>query len=446
MKTKIRSIAVAVGVAALLALLHPVSALDYGGLGVRPANPDASVPNSASWFIYSLKTGEVKNDAVVVQNNTATPETLDVYAADSTPSSDGGFALKQEAESMTGVGSWVRFYPDNPPAPSVIGADGISGLCGFGVTPAAATKTTLTKAQSDALTTWCQGTAVVELTLGSMESKTIPFVITIPTTADVGEHSGGVVIQKKSAQDTTQQGSAVILTTRVGARIYETVPGSILRSLQLGAFSVVQNPKLPEMTVTVRVKNSGNVSVDHTTTVEITDTLLHRGDKKLVRDIQALPGEELVTNFAAPLPKIGRYTYRAVVTYNDGTTTKTLTSAMVTKWFIPWLELGIGAGVAVVLVVALVVVLRIRRKKYSGAGWVAYRVPADTNVMTLAEKSGIEWKMLARVNKLKAPYAVSKGSSLQVPSTSSLLVVKKHPTQKKKSVVATKKKTAPSAR
>ncbi len=443
MNIKARVVATIFTVAVAVLLARQSSAMDYGGIGVRPANPDPAVPNSTSWFLYSLKPGEAKNDAVEVENNSAAAEDLVVYAADSTPSSDGGFALKQQSEQMVGVGSWVRFYPDAPPAPSTIGADGITVLCGIAPASADVPKSAaLTKAQSDALATWCQGKTLVELSLKSMDSKNVPIVVSIPATADVGEHSGGIVIQKKAVQDQTQQGSAVILTTRVGARIYETVPGTILRSLQLEQFTIARNQKLPELTITVGIRNGGNVSVDHTTTVEVTDTLLHRHDKKFVRDIQALPGQELVTNFATPLPKFGRYTYHAVVTYNDGDLVKTLSSAVITKWFIPWVEVGTGGGILVILIAGLIVLVRMRRKKYSGNGWVPYVLDADTSIMVLAERSGVEWNTLARVNKLKAPYAVTKGQTVMVPPGSSLLQ-KKTVVVKKKTPIAKPKKRTP---
>ena len=78
--------------------------------------------------------------------------------------------------------------------------------------------------------------------MGAGERRDLLFVIYIPETVEVGEHTGGIFIQKKSKDEAEQgNGSKVMLTTRVGVRIYETVPGEIFRKLSFSDFQIAKN-------------------------------------------------------------------------------------------------------------------------------------------------------------------------------------------------------------
>ena len=71
-----------------------------------------------------------------------------MYAADSTPSTDGAVACEQFVEEKNDVGAWITL-------------------------------------------------AKTEVTLAPATNEIIPFTITIPSTAGVGEHSGCVFVQEK---------------------------------------------------------------------------------------------------------------------------------------------------------------------------------------------------------------------------------------------------------
>ncbi|MBI3573369.1 MAG: LysM peptidoglycan-binding domain-containing protein [Candidatus Kerfeldbacteria bacterium] len=393
-----------------LVVAWPVQAAEYGGIGGRPVNSDPGIANSSSWFIYQLKPGESKQDAAEIQNNSAAAVDVLVYAADSIPSSDGGFALKQKVDTMTGVGSWVRFYPDPPPVPDSAPDKTVAGLC----SPSADLKQLkLTLDQQAKLADWCPGTTLVELHLASLQRQLIPFVITIPDHVDVGEHSGGIVIQKKNPEAEPGSQSAVILTTRVGVRIYETVPGEIIRRLALTRFTVTKNPKLPEYTASVGIRNTGNVSIENISTITVTDAW-HKHNTAYTRTMQALPGQELVINSAWPQPLFGHYRFQATVTYDDSGQ-KTLTTPAVELWIIPWRDLGFGVGALVIVIVGLVAWRLIYRRRSSGRGWVAYTVRPGEDLTTMAGWTGVSWQRLARVNTIRPPYVIKAGRKLRIP-------------------------------
>lgn len=123
-------------------------AIEYGGFGGRPAFPRADNPRTESIFVHTLEPGAVQKEGVTVINNSTETKTVFVYAADSTPSTGGAFACKQFAEEQTDVGSWIKLEKN-------------------------------------------------EIKLAAGSTQMIPFTITIPNNASVGEHNGCILIQEK---------------------------------------------------------------------------------------------------------------------------------------------------------------------------------------------------------------------------------------------------------
>src|SRR3989344_6141601 len=161
----------------------PAFALSSGGVGVYPAHPDPNIKYSESWFIYNLDLGESQDDDLILFNTTNEPQTIKLYAVDSVPSNQGNFALEAEAASKEGIGAWIKL--------------------------------------SQTLVTLQPG-----------ENQEIPFTITIPPDADVGEHSGGIILQKAQAGEALAASGASIVS-RIGIRVYETVPGEIIKAIEL---------------------------------------------------------------------------------------------------------------------------------------------------------------------------------------------------------------------
>lgn len=398
-------------VAAWLFVAGAAQAAEYGGIGGRPTQSDPDVPNSASWFIYSLPIGGIKEDAVEIQNNGAEVQDVIVYAADSTPSSDGGFALKQQVEPMTGIGAWITFYPDALPEKVVLGSGGIIELCRFQPPPFPAPE--LPKL-SDELVRWCEGKKTVEVRLDSLTKATVPFIVRIPDQVDVGEHAGAVMIQKKATERQAGEGSAINLTTRVGVRVYETVPGDIVRQLAISKFTVTRHPTRPEYTLVLGLQNTGNVSLENVSAIQVADVFFKRRDQKIERTMQALPGQELVINTDWPRPVFGRYQFTASVSYKDGDQTRRFEATPIVIWIVPWREVVIGLGIVLLgLLVWLGWWIR-NQRRHKGYSWVKVVVKPGDTVASLAETAGVSWKKIARMNKLKAPYHLTPGQPLQL--------------------------------
>ena len=208
-----------------------VQAVTTDTIGVLPAYPDPNVQYSDSWLIYKLNLGEVKEDGVQIINNKDETVVVKVYAVDATTTSDGAFALLPEDAAVTDVGGWVRL-------------------------------------------------AAGEIEIPAKSKKLVPFQISIPKNADVGDHMGGIVIQEVQADDQLQ-GTGVKIITRVGVRIYETVPGEVSKTYELTRFDWRMAPSGQKNFVKdlldlnkktafyIGIKNEGNVKLTPLATITL---------------------------------------------------------------------------------------------------------------------------------------------------------------------------------
>lgn len=436
-------------------------AIEYGALGGRPANPDPAVPNSGSWFIYNLNAGEKKEDAILVSNMFDEEFEVLVYAADTLRSSSGGFALRQFSEPKEKTGLWVRFYPDA--APQVFEdifekkKKSILAFCQMsradlgrevfsGIQKDLQIKKKLQE-NPDALVSeedfasfesWCRGTDHIRRVFAAKEKIEIPFVFSVPEKVDVGEHTGGILIQKVAAEDGgTANGSAVKLTMRVGVRIYETVPGEVVKKISLDSFGVNKNfkefdfsdwfgdlKKPREYLVETRISNDGNVSIEHNNNLRIKDLWFNRRTEEVERKFQVLSRDKFAANYAWKKPFFGKYSFQAEVKYASNDGEQVLTSDPVTLWIIPWREMAIGIFLLAALLAAYYIWKIRYKKKYGGIGWVEYEIGKNDTLASLAQKCGADWKILAKTNKIKAPFILGEGQVIRVPSLDGLATKK----------------------
>lgn len=415
-----------------------VAAIEYGQLGGKPTYYDPAVADSQSWFIYNLEPGKSKEDSLTVMNLSEESWTALVYAADSIKSSGGGFALRQLTEPKEAVGSWVRFYPDSKPdfsAKIFEDKKTIDEVCRVSKEDLK-DNYQLEEEEVTRLEEWCQGKDLVEVEMESGEKKDLLFVITIPQDADVGEHTGGIFIQKKVVEENPQaDGSKVMLTTRVGVRIYETVPGEIIKKLDFSNFSIAKNfsefylpwdkekkSKFGEYLINSSIKNNGNVSTDFSEKILIFNRLTRKTEVVEGRDFQVLRGDDFVSSLAWKGPRLGYYNFQKEYRYkNSAGEEQIIQSDSINKWFIPWRELSFFGFFSILVGIIFRVWKTYRRKLYGGEGWVDYAVQSGETVQTLSVKFKINWKALVKINKLKAPYFLEGGEIIKVPKVEGLV-------------------------
>src|SRR3989338_7920573 len=358
----------------LLFLILPpaVFALSSAGIGGYPANPDPAIQYSESWFIYNLDLGESKDDALLLFNSGEETKTVKLYPVDSIPSNQGNFALEAQDAPRDGIGAWIKL--------------------------------------AETLVTLEQG-----------ESREIPFVITIPKDADVGEHSGGIIIQKPAPGQTEGEAAASVVT-RVGIRVYQTVPGEIIKEIEISDFRLEltkpQDQK-PYYDIVLTAKNKGNVSLSPKVSLEISgwgkidyqdiEDISVKKFKQFIggqaefpvrfftgqtqtKDWQLLRDQKVTTRWSFVKPQFGKFSFQVKLNYESSDGPKTITSKKITVWVAPWLELAI-IGLIVVLIVSLVIG---KKMFFGGRNWKPYQVKDGENLLQVAHRAGVSLKRLAK--------------------------------------------------
>jgi hypothetical protein len=352
-------------VVAILLFVSPVLA---GGVGGYPVTPLDS--NNTGWFVYKLKPGETYNDVIAVKNSTEQSWIVDMYPADTTTSSGGGFALRQKSEKMEKMGTWIKLSTN-------------------------------------------------QVTLGPDEVKNVPFTITIPENAEVGETAGGIMFEKRDPKtggdDVIKKEGGVKLSLRTGVRVYNTVPGEIVEKLVIEDFKVKPNDGNKKITyfLQTKVKNTGNISTHAKFHYEITDVFSGKQVEKTDSKFLVNRNSTFENNFEwVNAPLFGKFSVKVQVKseLRDGTE-KAIGEKEATFWVIPTKEIAIAVGVLLLLIAFLVW----RKIKYSGRGWIEYEIQKDDSLVSIATAHNVNWKLLAKTNKIEAPYFISPGSKIRVP-------------------------------
>lgn len=361
----------------LLFLLFPFSAwaLAVGGLGILPANPDPSNPLTKSWFIYTMERGEEKEDAVNIFNNTDDEVVVKVYPVDATTTADGNFTLVDEYATQTGIGAWVELF-------------------------------------------------VKEVGLKPQEVKKIPLIIKVPDNADVGDHMGGIIIQEISRGSgvTPKEGMAMNIITRIGVRIYLTVPGERIEKLDIidyGYLFISRAKNFWEKFLNLNyvtdfiltLKNEGNVRIEPVININIKNIFGKTVEELNGQIGMVFPKKDSTLHLKWEKPLFfGRYTAAMSVKY--GTDKETEVKKIV-LWAVPYKLITILAGLVVVIVLIRLIILyfiEVKKEKMP-----IYIITKKETIQELAEKFKVNWAKLARINKLKKPYELKKGQKLFIP-------------------------------
>lgn len=341
-----------------------VSAIEYGGIGGRPAYPREDNPRSESIFIHEVYENEVISEGIKVINNTKETKVLMIYATDETPSTDGGFACEQLSEVVDEVGKWIKLEKE-------------------------------------------------EVTLKPSSFEIVPFNISVPQFVDVGEHNGCIVIQEKL--DKSDQ-AGLKLSFRTGIRVALTVPGDIVRLLEIIDFNV--NEKNSDtFTITTSIKNSGNISLDS----DIQVLVINVFSKETTRyggEYSVLRNNPLVLNFDYQKPFWGgKFTAKTIVKFDDGNGEKFIESKTIDFISLPQKKalIYISALIAIIITPSiLLIALRIKNKRKIKF-WRNYVVKEGDTLNKIIKRYKLNWKEVIKVNKIKPPYELTNSQVIKIP-------------------------------
>lgn len=384
-----------------LFLVLPAQAVQYRGVGGRPAYPRADNPRTDSIFVHILEAGDQQKDGIRVINNDQETKTLLVYPADSTPSSSGGFACKQLLDTQTGVGSWIELEK-------------------------------------------------TEVTLEPGTNEVIDFTITVPENVDVGENNGCILVQEKDDEEVDEDRPAGMhLSFRTGLRVAITVPGELRRELSLAGLTVERRANQPGFLYRAKIENKGNVSTDADIQL-VTKNLFGKTIQEHGGEYTILRGDVSELNFEMERPFWGGwYKVTQSVEYDPnpdaeiGTESgerETLTDEPVMYFSMPHRNALLIELAVVLVIVSLIVIVFIvkKRKSWIRKTWIAYEAKEGDDINSLAQKFDVSWKVLAQANRLSAPYTIHPGQDLIVPPGMDMEETEKE--EKKESKKTTKPK------
>lgn len=307
----------------LVGIADAVYAIEYGGLGISPNASEASKENplTKAWFIYTLNQGEIRNGKVDIANTSDKAIEARLYSVDAVTTADGAFAPEPEDKEKKGVGVWTSLD-------------------------------------------------VSELSLGPREKKTVDFTINIPNDAEVGDHMGAIIVQSKEVPE-EMRGSGMRIATRVGARMYITIPGEMVEKLTFDKFASEKRDNGFDFSSTF--SNKGNVRMRLKGIIEITDS---SGQAIGVADI---PEREVFPKKNITIPVEwhpgenvagGEFKAKAIVEYGIGrqlVRESTFSIPLSKKPFalasVSSLGVGIGAGIGFVSSVVFAGLFYITRKR-----------------------------------------------------------------------------------
>jgi len=340
----------------------------HAGIGISP-KPTASEP-TRSWFVYTLQSGESREDSVILNNHSDKPITLMVEGLDAINTTSGGFTLVNDVTKNQDLGNWVTLETNT-------------------------------------------------VQLNPEQSKEVKFKITVPEGASVGDHSGAIAVYEKPVGNASSMG----LKIRVGARIYVTVPGKVVRKIQFDKVShTITDGKL---TFQIEAKNQSNINLEPALEIAMTGLRTIRQTDDL--NGQYLSGSPIkfTTVWQHSAPRIGYYRIQAILhTWSaeevlpDGTKNQLPDMKFVYRygfwvggWYIFWLAVLLVLGW---LTYRLVAYWRDRRKFRTKI--TIQIVKKSETVMHISEATGIFPQAIVRFNHLEWPYALNAGDKLMIPT------------------------------
>lgn len=249
-------------------------AISSGGLGIYPNKSEWNLKNGASksWFVYDLNPGEIKNSKVDIKNDSDQSVTLKIYPVDAVTTKDGSFAPQSEDSVKKGVGSWINM-------------------------------------------------STTEISLNPNEVKTVDFVINVPTSAEIGDHMGAIIVQNKKLSG-SEIGTAVQVINRLGARIYITVIGEKIEKLEITNFDkTIENGKV---VFQLNLVNEGNTRITPKGEIEIKDKNGIVVDKIELTQREIFPKDTIVLPTKWEGTVNGNFNVLATVEYNNQKITKEL--------------------------------------------------------------------------------------------------------------------------
>ena len=341
-----------------------VYAVGSDGIAAYPTTADPNNPLPQSSFIYNLKAGESKEDSLTVKNESEQEQSVSVYAVDAVADAAGELVLENETDARDNMGEWINLE-------------------------------------------------TVRLVLKPKEERQVKFEINVPEDA-VGKVFGGIIIQKDPTAKQKNTKSEVVANARIDIRIYETVPEEIICKAGMSGGVASYDKKDGSHVYSVKVKNEGNTPLDSTVRINVKDMLFGKQNQTIEQKILIPRGEEMEVSVPLNRVGIGKFEVSSEIEYRkaDGMQEKIANLDRTSFFafpqeFIPIIVLLLLANI--ILIVIFKLKKRMDKKYYKD-----YRIQSGDNLVNLAERLAVNWKKIAKINKMKPPYQLGGGQIITV--------------------------------
>lgn len=342
--------------------------------------PDAYTGNQ-SWFRFYSSPGSVIKDSIIVKNLGDQTEKIKIYSTDATSNQSGSFNLKADNEEQKGVGLWTKVEK-------------------------------------------------TELTLQPGDVEEVAFEIKIPKDLSPGQYFGGIINEQNSDSKCDQVSnisgyctSNIQIKTRTGNRIYLTIPGEIKHDIKLNSFSYKQ-ARNNTIHFHFSFTNKGNTAFEPRAIINIYDQW-----NKKIATINRNLGKSLPNSTITPIVDwsnpghFGNLTAKAEIYYeedNQGKFDLLHGSALkdradLSLLIIPF-HLIYVLGTLIIALGLGTISIRIYLKKIHQS-CEKYEVQEGDNLIDLAKKFKTNWRLIAFLNKIKAPYIIEAKQRLRIPNS-----------------------------
>lgn len=377
----------------LITLLTPSVFAALGGMGISPSgnSPDGE---ARSIFTYYLDPGEHINDEIAVANYADVSQSVILSAVDATMTDTGGFALKSLDDPQTNVGTWIKLEKN-------------------------------------------------KVTVKPGKEEKIKFTIDIPENLAPGDYSGGFLLSNdfdsyEQEQAAATGGAGVVSLIQMGIRIYISVSGERIFKFTSGADGNEAFTRTIDANgsniFAYSYKNDGNINMDVSSNIELKNVFLK------LDTIQTNLGTLLPGTAAAPkiqwadMPKIGFIRVKSTLNYQPSAAVGEVSDEDLKKYSgsethsVSFFILPIKELLATIAIFILsFIILFIKHIKFAKliASCKESIVKKDDSLIAFASHNKIDWKLLAKINKIKSPYIITKGEKILIPSIQSVQSVPK---------------------
>ncbi len=325
-------------------------------------------------FNIEAEPGSKQSASVIIKNIGNKAVRLNLYGADATQSAQGTFALTTNTTEQRHIGTWITF--EKP-----------------------------------------------EITVPAGEEITVPFILQIPDSTTPGSYAGGIAVENMNGfnGETTKETPSVSISSRFIVRIYVSIPGEKIHQYKWKDFSYSYSNENNHAKFTFDISNTGNtiILVDPKVELDGFPSLKQPIIELPTATIQPGTQSQKIDLRLTEKPPAGFYLATGTLTFSelDIVNNKKINSKTESRQFMinltPWYFIAI----IIIVILALILtplILYFRYKTYYKK-CVSYTVAENDTVITIANKRGVKWKKITKLNKLKPPYTLKVGQHILIP-------------------------------